>query len=67
MEQGKAPRELGKQSGRKSTVEIPPPENREHLTEPTWIEQMIYLAGVYLGEESEEDSDDDKSSKHEAA
>lgn len=52
MDERKAKQERQQQSPGKSAVEIPPRENREHLTEPSWIEDMIYLVGVYLGEET---------------
>ena len=51
-----------------SAVEIPPPD-REHLTEPTWIENMIHMAGVFLGQEKPEaeDSSEEKPPKSAAA
>lgn len=53
----------------KSPAEIPPQPIRKHLTEPTWIEQMIHFAGLYLDEEksSGEESDENKPPKSEAA
>ncbi len=63
-------REQGKlQDAGKSPAEIPPPENREHLTEPTWIENMIHLAGVYLGQETPDadESSEEKPPKSAAA
>lgn len=51
-----------------AAIEIPPPANREHLTEPSWVENMIYLTGVLL-EEAEVDVPDEESAppKSEAA
>ena len=34
-----------------SAIEIPPAQNRKHLTEPSWIENMIYFTGLYLERE----------------
>ena len=53
-------------SAAKSPAEIPPQQNRKHLTEPSWIEKMIYLSGLMLGEE-EAKSDDEDPPKSEAA
>jgi hypothetical protein len=57
------------QEAEKSSAEIPPPENREHLTEPTWIENMIHMAGVFLGQENPDgdDSSEEKPPKSAAA
>ena len=52
----------------KSPAEIPPPQDRKHLTEPTWVENMIYLTGVLLrGEDPDESSDESNPPKSEAA
>ena len=56
----------GKAQPKKSGPEIPPPQTRRHLTEPSWIENMIYLAGLYLGQETEDESEE-KPPKTEAA
>jgi hypothetical protein len=53
-------------SAAKSPAEIPPQQNRKHLTEPSWIEKMIYLSGLLLDKE-EPKSDDEDPSKSEAA
>ena len=52
-----------------SAIEIPPQQDREHLTEPTWIENMIHMAGVFLGQETQpgDDSSDEKPPKTAAA
>lgn len=61
-------RERKQEKAASPTVEIPPQANRKHLTEPTWVENMIYLAGVLLrGEAPEEEAEEKKSSKTEAA
>jgi len=53
----------------KSAIEIPPKQDREHLTEPTWIENMIHMAGVFLGQETQKDDDssEEKPRKNAAA
>jgi hypothetical protein len=56
MKQRRAPEHRELQT-RKSAAEIPPPQNRPHLTEPSWIESMIHFTGVYLGKEEEEAED----------
>lgn len=68
MNQRKA-RERKPEKATSPKVEIPPPANRKHLTEPTWVENMIYLTGVLLrGETPEEESEETtKPSKNEAA
>ena len=54
-------------------VEIPPQPNRKHLTEPSWIESMIYFTGVYLEREARlkkeetEESGEESPPKTEAA
>ncbi len=63
-------REQGnQQNAGKPPVEIPPPEQHEHLTEPTWIENMIHMAGVFLGQEPPDgdDSSEEKPRKVAAA
>ena len=53
-----------------SPIEIPPKQDREHLTEPTWIENMIHMAGVFLGQETppgDDDSSEEKPRKSAAA
>ena len=68
MEKNNAPEERNRQKAGKSKAEIPPQQNRKHLTEPTWVENMIYLTGVLLGKETQEDPPaKSKSSKSEAA
>jgi hypothetical protein len=68
MQKHKAPEERKRQRAGKSPIEIPPEQNRKHLTEPTWVENMIYLTGVLLrGETPDESSDEDKPPKTEAA
>ncbi len=57
MNKVKAP-ERREPKTRKSPAEIPPAPKRKHLTEPSWIENMIYFAGVCLGQESEEDGEE---------
>ena len=57
MKQGKPGRREHKNEAI-SPVEIPPQQNRNHLTEPSWIENMIYLAGVYLGQETEDENEE---------
>lgn len=67
MDERKA-RERKPEKAANETVEIPPPANRKHLTEPTFVENMIYLAGVLLrGEMPEEKPERIKPSKNEAA
>jgi hypothetical protein len=68
MKKNRAPEERNRPRAGKSPAEIPPEQNRSHLTEPTWVENMIYLTGVLLrGEHPDEASDEDNPPKTEAA
>ena len=43
--------EPNQRSASQSPVEIPPQQNRKHLTDPSWIESMIHFTGLYLERE----------------
>ena len=67
----KDPREPRNEPVVQSAIEIPPRQDREHLTEPSWIESMIHMAGVFLGQETppapSDESSEAKPRKTEAA
>ena len=68
MDERKVTKPKDKPRVTKSPAEIPPPQDRKHLTEPSWVENMIYLAGLLLrGEDPDESSDESKPPKSEAA
>jgi hypothetical protein len=50
MRENKAPQYRNPLTAAKSPIEIPPPPRREHLTEPSWLENMIYMTGILLKE-----------------
>lgn len=66
------PETRSRRSAGQSPAEIPSQQGRKHITEPSWIENMIYLTGVYLEKETAvaqepDEAGEDKPPKTEAA